>query len=211
MAFCSNKPSEPLRVQDMSYDEFCIAAFNKDVDELRSQSKDKIEDYKEKYEQALDNIKKIKAANKDNKSLVDFIEYKYPELKESNEEKNIKDLIDELKDSLRAAHCQNDVCRGGHEKRIALLEWGITWLEKQGELVNSLSKGLDNAHERIDGLIQKNNSLIEQLEKKQGEQPEKQGEQKPIDKVDSKFKIGDWINKDVDELRNQNKKQNGKL
>ena len=38
----------------------------------------------------------------------------------------------------------------------------LAWLEKQGELVNSLSKGLDNAHERIDGLIQKNNSLIEQ-------------------------------------------------
>jgi hypothetical protein len=45
----------------------------------------------------------------------------------------------------------------------------LAWLEKQGELVNSLSKGLDNAHERIDTLIQKNNSLIEQLEKRQGE------------------------------------------
>ena len=38
-------------------------------------------DYKEKYEQALDNLMKIKAENKDNKELVDFIENKYPELK----------------------------------------------------------------------------------------------------------------------------------
>ena len=49
----------------------------------------------------------------------------------SEDEKNIKDLIDELKCSLRAANCQNDTCGGGHEKRIALLEWGIAWLEKQ--------------------------------------------------------------------------------
>lgn len=39
MAYCSSEPSEPLRVQDMSYDEFCIAAFDKDVDELRNQNK----------------------------------------------------------------------------------------------------------------------------------------------------------------------------
>jgi hypothetical protein len=65
----------------------------------------------------------------------------------------------------------------------AILEW-IAWLEKQGELVNSLSKGLDNAHERIDGLIQKNNSLIEQLEK--------QGEQKPVIII-PKFRVGDKI------------------
>lgn len=86
-------------------------------------------DYKEKYEQALDNLMKIKAENKDNKELVDFIENKYPELKESEDEKNIKDLIDELKCSLRAANCQNDACGGGYEKRIALLEWSIAWLK----------------------------------------------------------------------------------
>ena len=115
-------------------------------------------DYKEKYEQALDNLMKIKAENKDNKELVDFIENKYPELKESEDEKNIKDLIDELKCSLRAANCQNDACGGGYEKRIALLEWSIAWLEKQGN-------------------------------------------QKSVDKVDSKIKAGDWVvycNEDVD-------------
>ena len=52
---------------------------------------------------------------------------------ESEDEKNIKDLIDELKCSLRAANCQNNICRGGHEKRIALLEWGIAWLKNQGK------------------------------------------------------------------------------
>lgn len=45
-----------------------------------------MEDYKEKYEQTLENIKRIKAANKDNKELVDFIEYNYPEIKESKDD-----------------------------------------------------------------------------------------------------------------------------
>ncbi len=53
-------------------------------------------DYKQKYEQALENIKKIKAANKDNKELVDFIEYQYPELKESEDEKMIKFIKGQL-------------------------------------------------------------------------------------------------------------------
>ena len=60
-----------------------------------------------------------------------LMEKEFPELKESEDEKNIKNLIDELKSSLRAAKCQNDATRGGHEKRIALLEWGIAWLEKR--------------------------------------------------------------------------------
>lgn len=51
-------------------------------------------DYKEKYEQALENFKKIKAANKDNKELVDFIEYEYPELKESEDERIRKEITD---------------------------------------------------------------------------------------------------------------------
>ena len=54
-------------------------------------------DYKQKYEQAIENIKKIKAANKDNKSLVDFMDYKYPELKENEDEKIRNWLIDTIK------------------------------------------------------------------------------------------------------------------
>lgn len=83
-------------------------------------------DYKEK-------LRLAKEALESGSYDKDTIEYIFPELKESKDERNIKDLIDELKGSLRAANCQNDACGGGHEKRIALLEWGIAWLEKQGE------------------------------------------------------------------------------
>lgn len=50
-------------------------------------------DYREKYEQALENLKRIKKANRDNKELVDFIEYQYPELKESEDDKRILNIL----------------------------------------------------------------------------------------------------------------------
>ena len=77
-------------------------------------------DYKEKYEQAIENIKKIKAANKDNKVLVDFIDYKYPELKESEDERIRKALILYIKTNVSAI-------LGWRKEEL------IAWLEKQGE------------------------------------------------------------------------------
>lgn len=92
--------------------------------------------YKEKYKEALKvmeslyNVVKYQS-NSDALLTRQTIEKAFPNLKESEDEKNIKNLIDELKHSLTAANCQNDATGGGHEKRIALLEWGISWLEKQ--------------------------------------------------------------------------------
>lgn len=79
-------------------------------------------DYKEKYEQALDNLKKIKAANKDNKELVDFIEYKYPELKESEDECVRIKLIKALKE-----------CGFTHFNDEFTVQEALDWLEKQGK------------------------------------------------------------------------------
>ena len=80
-----------------------------------------MENYEQKYKEAIENFKKIKAANKDNKSLVDFIEFKYPELKESEDDRMKNEIID----FLRLPHPQF-VGKRNHE------EW-IAWLEKQGE------------------------------------------------------------------------------
>lgn len=91
--------------------------------------------YKEKYNQALERARDYHS--KDYMLINNAIENIFPELKENEDEKNIKDLIDELKCSLRAANCQNEVCNGGHEKRIALLEWSINWLEKQGKTLDA--------------------------------------------------------------------------
>lgn len=90
--------------------------------------------YKEKYHTAIENIKKIKNANKNNKELVDFIEYKYPELIESKDERIRRALIRDI----------------GIAMPVEAAQKYIAWLEKQGG-------------------------------------------QNPADKVEPKFKVGDWI------------------
>ena len=84
-----------------------------------------------KQEKKLEEAKRLyQTANAGQRYVLESL---FPELKESEDEKNIKDLIDELKCSLKAANCQNDACNEGHEKRIALLEWAIAYVEKQGK------------------------------------------------------------------------------
>ena len=122
--------------------------------------------YEKAYRNALERAREELGSGSYNKGTIEYI---FPELKESEDEKNIKNLIDELKCSLRAANCQNEACNGGHEKRIALLEWAIAWLEKQVE------QKLDNKIEPTDY-----NSIDPHFGK-------------PIGKIEPKFKVGDWI------------------
>jgi hypothetical protein len=122
------------------------------------------------YDEALGRAKNIYGAS-ECKNILCTLKNIFPELCESEDEKIRKSLIEYFE----SHHNDTEFCGS---KVIDILDW----LEKQDELVNSLSKGLDNAQERIDGLIQKNNSLIEQL-----------GELKSADKVEPKFKVGDCI------------------
>lgn len=87
----------------------------------------------------------------------------FPELLKENDER-IKNFINNELACLRATDDK------GSDRYNELTE-AITWVEKQSELVNYLSKGLDDAYERIDELIQKNNELCIKFEK-QGEQRE---------------------------------------
>ena len=146
----------------------------------------------------------------------------FAEFEESEDEKIRKELTKHLKEL--SAWKEDEVIP---VKNPSYYRQWASWLEKQGELVNSLSKGLDNAHERIDKLIQKNNELCVKLEK-QGEQEkdiledaildgyildgnedgliaetiryknEKRGGQKYAYKVKPKFNIGDWITNGID-------------
>lgn len=89
-----------------------------------------MEDYKKKYERALYDLEIIKNANKDNKELVAFIEYEYPELKESEDEKIRKALIhyfseqDGILTAINGSVSVGDI---------------LAWLEKQDEKSNKLS------------------------------------------------------------------------
>lgn len=142
-------------------------------------------DYKKKYGEALENFKKIKSANKDNKELVDFIEYEYPELKESEDEKIRKEMIDFFKDAKQGLELQE---RDNNQWQIERFETFLSWLEKQGEqkLLNN-DKYQTVSVEILDRLYESEKEL-ERLKK---------GEQKPTDKVEPKFKVkyaGNWYN-----------------
>ena len=133
-----------------------------------------IEQKAKAYDEALEIAN---AAYKDeDRHLKATLERIFPELKESEDERIKKAIISGMtalkeqgKETFAAIHI-NDC---------------IAWLEKQGELANFLSKGLDNAHKRIDELIQKNNELCIKLEKQSG--------QKTVGKIKPKFHEGEWI------------------
>lgn len=80
--------------------------------------------YEEKYKHALENFKKIKSANSGNKELVNFIEYEYPELRESEDEK----IIRTLKEIVNLGCAKNISVENNVELKDCL-----AWLEKQGE------------------------------------------------------------------------------
>lgn len=113
-----------------------------------------VEEKAKAYDEALENARQ-EYNTTENVERKQWLEGLFPELVESEDEKTRKALISFLKSPF--------VNENITDEKVA--PW-LAWLEKQGELVNSLSKGLDNAHERIDELIQKNNKLCIKLEQK---------------------------------------------
>ena len=115
-------------------------------------------DYKEKFEVFLDKMQGLLDNAKKQGHIivrVEDLENTLTELKEGDEDERIR------KDIKRAISVALDYFYFDKETANNCL----AWFEKQGKLVNFLSKGLDNAHERIDELIQKNNELCIKLEK----------------------------------------------
>ena len=88
--------------------------------------------YEEKYKEALENLRKIKEENKDNNELVEFIECKFPELKESKAEW-VEKIRKELKDYLGKRSLKK------LSESDAVNQW-IYWIEKQSEQKPALSE-----------------------------------------------------------------------
>jgi hypothetical protein len=103
-------------------------------------------DYEKKHQEDLESAKGWLAIAKenDNKIAVQILENLFPELKESEDEKIRKGLIEHLKE------LKEQSVEGSHLKRPEHYDAWIAWLEKQSE-------------------------------------------QKPVDKIEPKFKIDDWI------------------
>lgn len=133
-------------------------------------------DYKELYEQALERASKLYGAG----TITESLSYVFPELKENEDERIRKTLIRYM-----ASVIDIDGIKG---KDI------IAWLEKQesvGEIVSRCRTSWYNEG-KIQGQIE---GLTDDEKYQQGwhDALEKQGKQKSADKVEPKFKVGDWI------------------
>ena len=156
-----------------------------------------MENYEEKYKEALERARTWKEKSgmpKNKQSILDDI---FPELKESEDERIRKELLDYL-DERRVIEMPTDT---------SVKEEWISWLEKQGEQKQHLELKAGHWYlchqaycERADILTVKEGEMFKC--EKDGivkgliiKEPEKYFREisTPSDKVEPKFKVGDWI------------------
>ena len=184
-----------------------------------------MEDYKKKYEDALELMKDWHNDSTTSQKEKVLIEAAFPELAESEDERMLCEIKQYIKD-------QGDKPTGLPNGSVAVADM-VAWLEKQGNLMGALQE----ANKKIGELVEENYYLKEQGEQKEsydtcvstplndkktpyGEKRDfgyfkKQNDQKPVceqtvknlqnnsfrrmferkptDKVEPKFKIGDWV------------------
>ena len=150
--------------------------------------------YKKKYEEAE---RLYRTANADQRYVLESL---FPELKESEDEKIRKELIDIV--------AKSPITFAFEDKNKVL-----SWLEKQGEQKPTLPKWKykkDNTTLLKDSLVLNkcghmaklsSGAIVsdvwvldyDELAKLPKEELEEQGEQNPTDNVEPKFKVGDWV------------------
>ncbi len=131
------------------------------------------EEKAKRYDEAIEKAKKVLLDCTPEEQNV--VEYIYPELKESEDEKLRKQVVYAI-NQLHVCECTKDKLK--------------SWLEKQEQhkkFRDSIQVG-DKVTRNEDGVLV-NLSQLSRVAKKD----EKQGEQKPADKVEHKFEIGDWV------------------
>lgn len=115
------------------------------------------------YDEAIERAKKLQKTCYST-TVVGWCEYIFPQLKESKDEKIRKMLINHITQE-RGSLTNNEA------------EDALAWLEKQG--TSYTKKDVDDAY--VEGMAFAKDEL------------EKQGEQTSVDKIEPKFKVGDWI------------------
>jgi len=150
-----------------------------------------MENYKEKYEQALERAKYLKE-NTDGVGAKDVsrcFEEIFPELKESDDEKIRKTL---------KSFFDSEISDYGNVEWRNGIRYGeiVSWLEKQGEQSHCNGEVNDEAlQQQLQIWFNKGkcSGRDEVIFHPENFGLQKQGEQKPTDKVEPKFKVGDWI------------------
>ena len=123
-----------------------------------------MEDYKEKYEEALEKARGLYEQG----MMPERIEYIFPELKEIEEEKIRKEIIENLKLDLEEILCKvsgdYDERDADDKERQGYLQKAISWLEKQGEQNTNEIHPIFRVGDYIKNKKTSDKVLIEQLD-----------------------------------------------
>ena len=145
------------------------------------------DDYKKKYNEALERAKQCYEGNSIYVLPKKDLEYIFPELAESEDEKTRKEIIDFV--------VGNTFFKDGRREKY------LAWIEKQGKQPywKPSEEQLQTLHAQLnEGAVTYPEdkrilfTLYEDLMKIMT-QEENQGEQKSADEVEPKFKVGDWV------------------
>ncbi len=146
-----------------------------------------MKNYEEKYKEDLEAAKGWLTMAKENNNTIaiQILEKLFPELKESEDERIRKEIISFITDR-----------KNWFPKEETKSSW-IAWLEKQANIphftfddILALQCAMKTTEKADDELYEQLKSLHDRL--RDVYWLEKQGEQKPADKVEPKFKVGDW-------------------
>ena len=145
-----------------------------------------MEDYKKKYEDALERCKKefnFSNLAYSHEEIKQRLEHVFPELKESEDERIRKEII-------KVFTGETGFTTKEEAKKY------VAWLEKQSEKTNPYSGISFEYNGHIWGMCARDNGVDILLDKQLFKHLEEQGEMKTADNNESKFKINDWITKD---------------
>ena len=139
------------------------------------------------YDEAIQRAKECLKDGTISQNTIEYVTNIFPELKESEDEKIRKRLVELVKQSSEILEKKNQSSM-------------LTWLEKQesvGEIVSRYRTSWYNEG-KIDGMAE---GLTDDEKYQQGwhDALEKRGEQKATDEAEPKFKVGDWIMYNRDE------------
>lgn len=142
-------------------------------------------DYKQKYKEALERAKSKIWNDKGHVLYEDDIIEIFPKLAESEDERIRKEII-----SIVKSYRENCITEGNHR-----FDDCISWLEKQKTTEEALQYLKENhsPSEVSDFQAAMNIAVAKAYNKGYADGLEKQGEQKPVDKVETIYKIGDFV------------------
>lgn len=152
-------------------------------------------DYEQKYKDLVKAVKELQEANPSDKGIQNWVNKNIPELAESEDERIRKWIVRTLK-SLNNSSIQID---GAYEMMLS----AIAWLEKQGEqrpitpkfrVGDVITNGKEFPYCTIEYIDEQvyycdytNIDIVD------ADKNWKLVEQKPTDKIEPKFKVGDWV------------------